>query len=406
MPDSPARPRAASAGAARLPVLDLRDYTAPDGRADRRDFLDALRAACRDPGFLQLTGHGVPSGLTERIIAVSRAFFDLPLAAKLEIENVHSPHFRGYTCLGHEITRGRPDLREQIDISDERPARVLGPDDPPYLRLDGPNQWPAALPELRVAALVYLAELGRVARVLVRALAESLGLPPDHLDPTFSAEPRSHLKLLRYLPTPAGSATGHDAAGHDAAEPNAAADGQNVDQGIGQGVGAHKDGGFLTFVLQDGVRSARQDGAHPAPRSPTGPSGLQVADGAGGWIEAAAVPGAFVVNIGEMFELATRRYYRATVHRVVSPPPGHERVSVAFFFGPRLSATLEPMPLPDALLAEIPDAEPPDPENPIFAQHGTNTLKSWLRSHPEVARRHYADVAPPAGVAPTAGGGA
>ncbi|WP_026239318.1 isopenicillin N synthase family dioxygenase [Parafrankia discariae] len=389
MPDSPAaspaRPHpAGGAGAVRLPVLDLRHYTAPAGRAERADFLDALRAACRDPGFLQLTGHGVPAAHTERIIAVSRAFFDLPLATRLEIENIHSPHFRGYTRLGHEITRGRPDLREQIDISDERPARVLGPDDPPYLRLDGPNQWPAAVPELRGAALDYLAELGRVARVLVRALAESLGLPPDHLDPTFATEPRSHLKLLRYLPAPAGAAAGRDAGEHD--------------QEDGQGVGAHKDGGFLTFVLQDDVRPAHPGGSPADPGgSPGGRSGLQVADGGGGWIDAEAVPGAFVVNIGEMFELATRRYYRATVHRVVSPPPGHERVSVAFFFGPRLSATLEPMPLPAALLAEIPDAEPPDPENPIFAQHGTNTLKSWLRSHPEVARRHYADVTLPSG---------
>ncbi len=96
-----------------------------------------------------------------------------------------------------------------------------------------------------------------------------------------------------------------------------------------------------------------------------------------------------------MFELATRGYYRATVHRVVSPPPGHERLSVAFFFGPRLSATLEPVPLPEELLREIGDAPPPDPHNPIFAQHGVNTLKSWLRSHPEVARRHYADVEHP-----------
>ncbi|CAJ63482.1 MULTISPECIES: isopenicillin N synthase family dioxygenase [Frankia] len=347
-----------------LPTLDIGPFLA--GTADRARFLADLRAACHGPGFFYLTGHGIPAARTAAVLDVSRRFFHLAEAAKLAIENVHSPHFRGYTRLGHEITRGNPDIREQIDISDERPARALGPDDPAYLRLDGPNQWPAQVPELRASVLAYMDELGGLSRLLVRAFAESLGLPADHLDRTFADEPRSHLKLIRYLAAPPAHPAGYD-----------------------QGVGSHKDGGFLTFVLQDDVRALRGgEAVEPA-------AGLQVADDSGGWIDAAPRPGTFVVNIGEMFELATRGYYRATVHRVVSPPPGHERLSVAFFFGPRLSATLEPVPLPAELLREIGDAPPPDPHNPIFAQHGVNTLKSWLRSHPEVARRHYADVAQP-----------
>ncbi|OAA29391.1 dioxygenase, isopenicillin N synthase [Frankia sp. EI5c] len=365
-----------------LPVLDLRRYTAPARPADRADFLAALRAACRDPGFFQLVGHGVPPSLAEDILRVSREFFRLPAAAKLEIENVHSAHFRGYTRFGHEITRGRPDLREQIDIGDERPPRALGPGDPPYLRLDGPNQWPAALPALRPAVEKYLAELGGLARVLVHALAESLGLPAGQLDATYATDPRSHLKLLRYLAAPG------DAAAAPGDAPSAPG---GPPSGYGQGVGAHKDGGFLSLVLQDELRPLHAPPGPPGTLPAAGP-GLQVADGPGRWIDAAPLPGAFVVNIGEMFELATAGYYQATVHRVTSPPPGHERVSVAFFFGPSLSATVTPVPLPADLLAEIPDAGPPDPDNPIFAQHGMNTLKSWLRSHPEVTRRHYADL--------------
>jgi len=366
-----------------LPTLDIGPFMA--GAADRGRFLDGLRRACHGPGFFYLTGHDIPAADTAALLEVSRRFFHLPDAAKLEIENVHSPHFRGYTRLGHELTRGSPDVREQIDISDERPARVLGPGDPAYLRLDGPNQWPRQVPDLRPLVLGYMERLGRLSRVLVRAFAESLGLAPDHLDRTFADEARSHLKLIRYLAPPPGHAPGYD-----------------------QGVGAHKDGGFVTFVLQDNVRplpgagepstaSTRAAGPQAAgPQAPgPRPAGLQVAAPDGGWTEATPWPGTFVVNIGEMFELATRGYYRATVHRVVSPPPARERVSVAYFFGPRLSATLEPVPLPDRLAREIGDPPPPDPDNPIFAQHGVNTLKSWLRSHPEVARRHYADVAPP-----------
>ncbi|WP_086055430.1 isopenicillin N synthase family dioxygenase [Protofrankia coriariae] len=347
---------------AALPTLDIGPYRT--GGPGRAAFLAALRAACHGLGFFYLTGHGIPPATTAAVLAVSREFFHLPEDVKLEIENVHSPHFRGYTRLGHEITRDNPDIREQIDVGDERPVRQLGPHDPPYLRLDGPNQWPAALPRMREIVDAYMAELGRLARTLVHAFAESLGLAADQLDPRFAVDPRSHLKLIRYLPAPAGFAADYD-----------------------QGVGAHKDGGFVTFVLQDDT------GGLQVARSPQ--AGTDVP--ADGWIDVTPVPGTFVVNIGEMFELATQRYYRATVHRVVSPPAGTERVSAAFFFGPHLSATLAPLPLPEELRRQLPPSAPPDPRNPIFAEHGVNTLKSWLRSHPEVARRYYSDVEAPAG---------
>ncbi|WP_131785945.1 isopenicillin N synthase family dioxygenase [Protofrankia symbiont of Coriaria ruscifolia] len=371
------RPGSAASETA-LPTLDIGPYRT--GGPGREAFLAALRAACHGPGFFYLTGHGIPAATSAAVLEVSRRFFRLPEPVKLEIENIHSPHFRGYTRLGHEITRDNPDVREQIDISDERPARRLGPDDPPYLRLDGPNQWPAAFPQMPAIVQTYMAELGRLARTLVRAFAESLGLPAGHLDPTFAVEPRSHLKLIRYLPAPPDFAAGYD-----------------------QGVGAHKDGGFITFVLQDdtgGLQVARSPaagaGAQVA-RSPEAAAGAGAQAADGDWIDASPVPGTFVVNIGEMFELATQRYYRATVHRVVSPPAGTERVSVAFFFGPRLSATLAPLPLPEELRRQLPAVEPPDPRNPIFAEHGVNTLKSWLRSHPEVARRYYSEVEAPSG---------
>jgi non-haem dioxygenase in morphine synthesis N-terminal len=41
-----------------------------------------IDAACRDIGFLVITGHGVSSDLIERTQEVSRAFFDLPEAMK------------------------------------------------------------------------------------------------------------------------------------------------------------------------------------------------------------------------------------------------------------------------------------------------------------------------------------
>ena len=40
-----------------------------------------------------------------------------------------------------------------------------------------------------------------------------------------------------------------------------------------------------------------------------------------------------------------------------------------------------------------------DPENPLFRDVGENYLKGRLRSHPDVARRFYADLIEDRGVA-------
>ena len=139
-----------------------------------------------------------------------------------------------------------------------------------------------------------------------------------------------------------------------------------------QGCGAHKDSEFLTLLRQEQV------------------GGLEVLCEQD-WIAAPPLPGSFVVNTGELLELATNGYLRATVHRVVAPAAGSERLSVAFFLAARLDATVPRLNLPPHLAAEA-RGPATDPDNPLYREVGPNTLKGRLRSHPDVARRHYADV--------------
>src|ERR1700722_14933762 len=131
----------------RIPTLDLRRFDAGD--VERASFLTELRMAAHDVGFFYVTGHGVDARLLDDVIETSSKFFSLPEADKLAIEMVNSPHFRGYNRVASERTRGEPDWREQIDIGAERPAIPRGGGSPAWERLRGPNQWPAALPELR-----------------------------------------------------------------------------------------------------------------------------------------------------------------------------------------------------------------------------------------------------------------
>ena len=108
-------------------------------------------------------------------------------------------------------------------------------------------------------------------------------------------------------------------------------------------------------------------------------------------LDAPPIPGTFVINVGEVLEMASNGYLRATVHRVVTPPAGTDRLSVAFFFGARLDASVPLLELP-AELATGARGLTQDPLNPLFREVGKNHLKSRLRSHPDVARRHHADL--------------
>src|SRR6202050_4887699 len=137
-----------------VPTLDLRRLDA--GAAERASFLRDLRAAARDVGFFYLVGPGIGDELVGKWSSLSRRFFPLPAADKLAIEMVNSPHFRGYNRAGFEHTRGKPDWREQVDIGSERPALDPSAIKDPWDRLQGPNLWPSALPELRPSLLRLL----------------------------------------------------------------------------------------------------------------------------------------------------------------------------------------------------------------------------------------------------------
>jgi isopenicillin N synthase-like dioxygenase len=102
-----------------IPILNLRDADADDD-ATRVRFVAALRDALHGVGFLYLEGHGIDAAQEARILATARAFFRLPQHRKLALHMAASPHFRGYTAAGDEITRGRRDWREQFDLGAER----------------------------------------------------------------------------------------------------------------------------------------------------------------------------------------------------------------------------------------------------------------------------------------------
>jgi isopenicillin N synthase-like dioxygenase len=318
-----------------LPVLDL-----ATADTDIDGFRTALREAAHTSGFFYLTGHGVSEAQIANVLSLAREFFGLAADEKNEISQLQSPQFRGYSRLGGELTNGKVDWREQIDIG---PERVTIPGAEGYWRLQGPNLWPTRPESFRSAFERWDEALSAVGLRLLRHWAVSLGAPQNSFDDAFAELPATLIKVVRYP----GS----------------------VDNP--QGVGAHKDSGVLTLLLVE-------------PES----EGLQVELSPGTWVDVPPLRGAFIVNIGELLEVATGGYLRATRHRVLSPPPDTDRVSIPYFLNPALDASVPVITLPPELAALSRGVEA-DPDNPIFNTYGENAWKSRTRAHPDVAELHH-----------------
>jgi isopenicillin N synthase-like dioxygenase len=318
-----------------LPVLDL-----TDAAKEPTSFRARLREAAHDGGFFYLVGHGVPRAQFDEVLRLAREFFALPLESKNEISQFKSPQFRGYSRLGGELTNGKVDWREQIDIGPER--RVIEGADG-YWRLQGPNLWPSTPSAFRAAFEMWDAALSGVGLRLLRHWVVSLGADEDVFDAAFADLPGTLIKVVRYPGT----------------------------DETPQGVGVHKDSGVLTLLLVE-------------PES----EGLQVELGPDQWIDVPPVPDALIVNIGELLEVATGGYLRATRHRVRAPRSGTDRASIPYFLNPALDALVPIISLPPDLAALSRGVEA-DPDNPIFNTYGENAWKSRTRAHPDVTELHH-----------------
>lgn len=331
-----------------LPVLDISGYLQDCTSEAAKAFVEQLRETCHGPGFFYLTGHGVNPQHNDAALTIANAFFALPDAEREALAIGKSAGFRGYTLLKNERTNGQVDWRDQIDVGPEEPQPTIAKDDPPWMRLRGANQWPASLPTMAGTISSWMDKIEPLGLALMRALAMGLGQPADYFDQKMSPNPYTRVKIIRYP-----------------AQPD--------EGGSGQGLGLHNDTGLITLILQDSI------------------PGLQVMS-EGELVDVEPMPGAFVVNLGEMMQAASNGYLRATKHQVVSPPPGQQRISIAYFVNPRLDARFEAVDLPPDLAQHAPGGQNADPDNPVFATFGANQLKTRMRSHPDVTAAFYADV--------------
>ena len=100
------------------------------------------------------------------------------------------------------------------------------------------------------------------------------------------------------------------------------------------------------FDLPDGDKGTLAEGEAQPEDAPGGP---QVQTRSGDWLDVRAVPGSFVVNLGDMMARWTNGRWAATLDRGVVVPPadraaGSRRQTIVFFHDPRADAVIECIP--------------------------------------------------------------
>ncbi|KAI1166585.1 2OG-Fe(II) oxygenase superfamily protein [Nemania serpens] len=335
-----------------IPIIDL---SQADDPSTLPQLLHDLRHALVDVGFLYVSNHGVPSAIVAELVSALPALFGLEPETKRAVGLENSPHFLGYSGVGSETTAGSVDAREQFEFATELPA-TWREGLPLHERLAGPNQWPGRDAKLRGVIESYISELTQLGTRFLDLVAQALLLPRGTFQPFLSDQHR--LKLVHYPESRPGSSA--------------------------QGVGPHKDSsGWWTFLLQ---------------ASPPEVKGLQVLNKSGAWVNVPVVPGTFVVNIGQAFEVVTGSVCKATTHRVLSGRS--ERFSVPFFQGVRRDLTkaeaVDTLAAHFAGLGGDESVEGSQVDSAFlrgkYETWGESQLRTKVRSHRENGRRFYAEV--------------
>ncbi|RZC22600.1 protein DMR6-LIKE OXYGENASE 1-like [Glycine soja] len=267
-----------------IPLIDLQDLHGPN----RSHIIQQIDQACQNYGFFQVTNHGVPEGVIEKIMKVTREFFGLPESEKL----------KSYSTDPFKASR----LSTSFNVNSEKVSNWRD-----FLRLhchpieDYIKEWPSNPPSLREDVAEYCRKMRGVSLKLVEAISESLGLETDYINRVVGGkkgQEQQHLAMNYYPACP---------------EPE-----------LTYGLPGHTDPTVITILLQDEV------------------PGLQVLKD-GKWVAVNPIPNTFVVNVGDQIQVISNDKYKSVLHRAVVNC-NKDRISIPTFYFPSNDAIIGPAP--------------------------------------------------------------
>ncbi|KAL8171395.1 hypothetical protein V2J09_023199 [Rumex salicifolius] len=253
-----------------VPIIDLQDIQSSGDR--RSKIIKQILDASESWGFFQLVNHGIPLDLLDRLIQGARLFHEQdPELKKLfySRDPMKMVKFNSnYDLFRSNIANWRDTLTVLTQFTGH---------------LD-----PTELPNLcRDVILEYASEASKLADSLLDLMSEGLGLTSAENQLGGMECTKGWASVYHYYPScPAPDVT--------------------------LGATKHTDPSFLTVLLQDEI------------------GGLQVLH-QNKWVNVHPVPGALVINIGDLLQMISNDKMKSVEHRVVANRVG-PRISAAMFF--------------------------------------------------------------------------
>ncbi|NGN95838.1 isopenicillin N synthase family oxygenase [Nocardioides sp. KC13] len=293
-----------------VPAVDIAAYVQGGTPEEKAAVAAAIDAACREVGFIQILGHGVPPELAEGLASAMDDFFALPLEEKSRWRRPAAEN-RGYTPPKSETLALSAGVQSETRMKDFFEAFNVGSsvsDHPDAALVEGhyaENTWPAVAGfQERVDA--WRAESARVARTMVTIFEDALDLERGAIS-RLATHPIEVLRMNNYA-LPEGTRV-------------------EVDEDM-IGMGEHTDYGIVTILWADRVK------------------GLQVLH-SGQWHDVSPADGALLINLGDLTTRLTNEQWLSTLHRVKPPIVDgtiQRRRSAAYFFDGDAEALVGPLP--------------------------------------------------------------
>ncbi|MGH3443871.1 MAG: isopenicillin N synthase family dioxygenase [Nocardioidaceae bacterium] len=294
-----------------MPVVDIGAYVGGRGSDERAGVAEAFDRACREVGFVQVFGHGVPEQTIAGLAGAMDALFDQPLESKQAYRTPPEIN-RGYTPPKSESLSLSLGVDQASRMNDFFEAFNVGVPASTYPSLTLPEEhypdhvWPAEPAGFAEAVGTYFAEAARVAETLTDVFTDALGLPKGFFD-GYTDHSCDVLRMNNYALTP----------------------GRLELDGDLTGMGEHTDYGIVTVLWAD-----------DAP-------GLQVLGTDNTWHDVSPLPGALLVNLGDLTARWTNERWMSTLHRVKPPIVDgtiRRRRSAAYFHDGNTDAIVSTLP--------------------------------------------------------------
>ncbi|KAK2662433.1 hypothetical protein Ddye_001007 [Dipteronia dyeriana] len=266
-------------GSLQIPVIDMSKLVDNDDYGE----LAKLHSACKEWGFFQLINHGVSEAVIEKMKIDIQEFFKLPLEVKMEYAQLPNS-IEGYGQAFVVSEDQKLDWGDMLFLL-SHPASIRN------IKL-----WPTNPASFRSSLEEYSWKLENVNICLLQLMAKNLGLESGYLASLFQ-DGIQGVRMNYYPPC---------------AQANKV-----------MGLNRHSDATGLTLLVQ--VNQVE---------------GLQINKN-GKWVPIRPVPGALIVNIGDIIEIMSNGEYKSIEHRAVVNPE-KERLSIAAFHSPNTTTMIGP----------------------------------------------------------------